>query len=232
MGGRGLARHSSSVRVAAHCLLPTFSRNHRSLQHRMREAEQDFEEWAGPDAPYPWDWGGVVRLAVLGLGSPEARAPPRHQAALALAMAARLPGLQGKPLVSDPVFSAADVDALGALGFDVVSPAAACAPPPTPGASLAYLPHCEAALAEAVLEAHWSPNSLPRLALLGNSLTYVAARWDVAGAGPGGSAVTGGGAPPTAPPPRRRLRSPPAGRRTRSAGRCHARPPAPVAGAR
>ena len=48
---------------------------------------------------------------------------PRQQAALALALRTRLPGLAGPPKSYDPVFTDVDRDALTLLQFEVLSTA-------------------------------------------------------------------------------------------------------------
>ena len=92
---------------------------------------------------------------------------------------------------ADPVFSAADRDALTELGFCVVAPEEAVEAGRAKSKnndeeeegnenenelelSFFYLPHCYPAVAEDVLRAHWNAESLGRVVILGNSLSGVA----------------------------------------------------------
>jgi hypothetical protein len=61
------------------------------------------------------------------------------------------------------------------------------------GPAFYYLPHCEGALCDALLAAHWGVAPLSALAILGNSFSSYAERWAL---GPGGPARRAGLAPP------------------------------------
>lgn len=80
----------------------------------------------------------------------------------------------------DPAFGPADSAVLASRGCAVLpsSSAAAAAHAATPGTfALLFMPHCEAELYDAVLEANWSAAALRWVAVLGNSFSGYADRW-------------------------------------------------------
>lgn len=175
---------------------------------------------AGPSSPPFFSFRNVSRLTVLGLGSLVGSRTSRLQAALALLLAReRFPrvvllspkekkgaeeGSEGKDgdfrnrrclFAADPVFTAADRDALVELGFCVVAPEEAVEAGRArrrrneevneeereeeekandDGLSFFYLPHCYPPVAEEVLGAHWNREDIKKVAILGNSLSGVA----------------------------------------------------------
>ena len=158
----------------------------------------------------------VSRVTVMGLGSLEGSRTSRLQAALALLLAReRFPRIVLSPkagaaaaavgerktrdrnrclFAADPVFTAADRDALTELGFSVAAPEEAVEAGRArrrdeeeeekeeeeggggerDGLSFFYLPHCYPPVSEEVLKAHWNRDDIKRVAILGNSLSSVA----------------------------------------------------------
>ena len=171
-------------------------------------------------AAFAFSFRNVSRLTVLGLGSLESSRTSRLQAALALLLAReRFPrvvllsppnkggaeegaseGGEGEEerdrrnrcslFAADPVFTAADREALAELGFTVVAPEEAVEAgraqrrrereetekkgETDDDLSFFYLPHCYPPVAEEVLEAHWNRDDIRKVAILGNSLSSVA----------------------------------------------------------
>lgn len=88
----------------------------------------------------------------------------------------------------DPAFGPADTAVLVARGCAVLPSAAAASAAHSaaaaeeggPAFSLLFMPHCEAELYEAVLEANWSAAALRRMAVLGNRFSGYADRWSTA----------------------------------------------------
>jgi len=182
---------------------------------RAAEGEGGGTEGGGAGAPPPrppFSCAAAAGLLLLGLGSLEAATgpSPRSQAALACLLARHVEqaagGRRPRLVAADPAFTSADEAALTSLGFEVLPPASALAAfsaavsPASPW--VAYLPHCEAGLTEAVLKAcgGGGGGNAPPIALLGNSLAALAGRWSCAlPNGRGGRATVvdphGGGRP-------------------------------------
>ena len=176
-----------------------------------------------PSASASFSFRNVSKLTVLGLGSLEGSRTARLQAALALLLAReRFPKIvspsrwgdakgseekekeseDNRLFAADPIFTAADRDALEELGFSVVAPEEAVEAgragtrrrkekeeggegergggedeeEANKELSFFYLPHCYPPVAEEVLKAHWSSSDLEKVAILGNSLSSVAER--------------------------------------------------------
>lgn len=153
---------------------------------RLHEASADADE-AGGGKGTCWSLDRTTTIALLGLGHVGAPGPPRAQAALTLRLADAVTAVRGKApavVVADPVFDAADVDVLTALGWTVAPPADALETVRSAlvdddnACVLAYLPHCDPPVVEGLLAAVWAPRSLPRVALIGNSLTSLLPKWE------------------------------------------------------
>ncbi|OAY85533.1 Protein SENSITIVITY TO RED LIGHT REDUCED 1 [Ananas comosus] len=112
--------------------------------------------------------GSSIRMVVYGVGSIESYEPPRLQLALALLLRRELGPAAASLEVFDPVLSATECAAAAALGCAVIAVdergRREVAEP-----TLFYMPHCEAALYDGLLEANWSPSALNRMVVLGNS---------------------------------------------------------------
>lgn len=133
-----------------------------------------------------WRWAEVRRLVVYGVGCIEDSRVSRYQLALALLLKDLLPGLAAPPELYDPAFSELDRALLARLGLELIAKdeqGARAVEEPT----LFFLPHLEAALCDNLLRANWSPERLPRVALLGNSFATYWERWSA----PSGHKPTG-----------------------------------------
>lgn len=97
--------------------------------------------------------GSEARLVCFGIGSPEVSEASRYQLALALLLAERL-GIRRRSWC-DPQMSERDISCGEELGFDLEDPAS-CARHPfvaARGPTLLFMPHCDRALYEELLEA-------------------------------------------------------------------------------
>jgi hypothetical protein len=126
-------------------------------------------------------------LVVLGLGSLEAPgAVVRHQAALALLLASALAGsLASRPEAFDPVATPLDravLEHLGVAALTLDEGGRRVARAKT----LFWMPHCDAELTDALVEANLEAGTLENVAVLGNSFEAVAERWAAGGAAPAG----------------------------------------------
>lgn len=126
-----------------------------------------------------------ARLSLLGVGSFESSPAARLQLALAaLLRRDLLPGSATADLF-DPVLSAVECAAAAALGFAVPSldDGGRCrVAEPT----LFYMPHCEASLYDALLDANWA--QLRRVCVLGNSFRRYALQAEENRSGPAAKA--------------------------------------------
>uniref|UniRef100_A0A6J0PQG5 Uncharacterized protein LOC105056028 n=1 Tax=Elaeis guineensis var. tenera TaxID=51953 RepID=A0A6J0PQG5_ELAGV len=112
--------------------------------------------------------GREFQMVVYGIGSIESYDPPRLQFALAVLLRREFGPAVASVDVFDPVLSATECAVVRALGCTVVpmdEQGRREATVPT----LFYMPHCEAALYDALLEANWRPSMLNRMVVLGNS---------------------------------------------------------------
>ncbi|KAL6865395.1 hypothetical protein ACP4OV_016546 [Aristida adscensionis] len=110
-----------------------------------------------------------ARLSLLGVGSFESSPAARLQLALAALLRRDLLPEAASADLFDPVLSAAECAAAAALGFAVPGVDDGCRRR-VGEATLFYMPHCEAALYDALLAANWeSPAQLRRVCVLGNS---------------------------------------------------------------
>jgi hypothetical protein len=144
---------------------------------RLKAQLEAAEIPAAPPAPRPL-LATIERLVVYGLGSLEQPGAVhiRYQAALAVLLAELLPALTDPPEAFDPVFSPLDAAVLRVLGFTVLTAdeggrRLAAAP------TLFFMPHCEAQLTDALLEANAGGGTLGGVAILGNSLRQYCDRW-------------------------------------------------------
>jgi hypothetical protein len=146
---------------------------------------------ARPDSPFSRRLGslGPARLSLLGVGSFESSPAARLQLALAaLLRRDHLPSPSATADLFDPVLSAVECAAAVALGFAVPSlddGARRRVAEPT----LFYMPHCEASLYDALLDANWEPRSqLRRFCVLGNSFRRYALQAEDNRSGPAAKA--------------------------------------------
>ncbi|KAG1339169.1 putative protein SENSITIVITY TO RED LIGHT REDUCED 1 [Cocos nucifera] len=112
--------------------------------------------------------GREFQMVVYGIGSIEYYDPPRLQLALAVLLRRELGPAVASVDVFDPVLSATECAVVRALGCTVV-PVDEQGRREATVPSLFYMPHCEAALYDALLEANWRPAMLNRMVVLGNS---------------------------------------------------------------
>lgn len=126
----------------------------------------------GTTGSFPARGNGVClsEIVCYGLGNISVSNSSRLQLAALLYMRDRL--LVAKTLVYDPMFSAAEREALGRLGLEVLShnergKRVASAP------VLLYMPHCGKALCNNLLWTNWSPSQLARLYIIGNSFSRI-----------------------------------------------------------
>ncbi|KAI7798366.1 SRR1-like protein, partial [Triplophysa rosa] len=103
-----------------------------------------------------------------GLGNFASCISARYQLAMLLLLLETLHIPEGSCCVYDPVFSALECNALRELGFDVLTEneegkRAVCQP------TLFYLMHCGKALYNNLLWKNWSPQTLPKIVIIGNS---------------------------------------------------------------
>ncbi|KAM0919542.1 hypothetical protein ACQ4PT_008135 [Festuca glaucescens] len=130
-----------------------------------------------------------ARLSLLGVGSFESSPAARLQLALAaLLRRDLLPGASATADLFDPVLSAVECAAAVALGFAVPSldDGGRCrVAEPT----LFYMPHCEASLYDALLDANWEPRTqLSRVCVLGNNFRRYALQAEENRSGPAAKA--------------------------------------------
>ena len=174
--------------AAVRSLVPSVSSSPawRRLRARLDEASADADE-AGGGKGTCWSLDRTTTIALLGLGHIAAPGPPRAQAAMALLLVDAVTAVRGDApavVVADPVLDLADVNVVTALGWTVAPPADALASVRAVLADdetacvLAYLPHCDPPVVEGLLEAVWTPGSLPRVALIGNSVTSLLPKWE------------------------------------------------------
>nr|XP_010920766.1 protein SENSITIVITY TO RED LIGHT REDUCED 1 [Elaeis guineensis] len=112
--------------------------------------------------------GREFQMVVYGIGSIESYDPPRLQLALAVLLRRELGPTVASVDLFDPVLSATECAVVRALGCTVV-PVDEQGRREATVPTLFYMPHCEAALYDALLEANWRPSMLNRMVVLGNS---------------------------------------------------------------
>lgn len=110
-----------------------------------------------------------------GLGSPTASLNARAQLALLVTLL-DLVSNDARVLFYDPVLSDLDKQLLESLGHATLSEADA-ARHSVVGATLFYMPHCDASLYDAVLERNWRPETLADVTFIGNSFAAMHERW-------------------------------------------------------
>ncbi|GLT66816.1 hypothetical protein SLA2020_391630 [Shorea laevis] len=112
-----------------------------------------------------------LKMVIYGIGSIESYETPRFQLSLAILMKRRFSWI-GDIEVFDPILSATESCVLEELGCSVLSvneQGKRHVLQPT----LFFMPHCEAVLYNNLLKANWTPESLNRMLLFGNSFeTY------------------------------------------------------------
>ncbi|KAL5973599.1 sensitivity to red-light reduced protein [Asimina triloba] len=109
----------------------------------------------------------LMPMVVYGIGSIGSHYPPRLQLALAILLRRNFDWI-GDVQVFDPVISAAEARVMASLGCPVLSvdeQARRVVDRPT----LFFMPHCEAALYDNLIEANWAPERLNRMVVFGNS---------------------------------------------------------------
>ncbi|KAM0903645.1 hypothetical protein ACQ4PT_018531 [Festuca glaucescens] len=155
------------------------------------EASRLYRRFLLPNSPLRrrLDSLAPARLSLLGVGSFESSPAARLQLALAaLLRRDLLPGSSATADLFDPVLSAVECAAAVALGFAVPSldDGGRCrVAEPT----LFYMPHCEASLYDALLDANWEPRAqLSRVCLLGNSFRRYALQAEENRSGPAAKA--------------------------------------------
>uniref|UniRef100_A0ACD5W7I0 Uncharacterized protein n=1 Tax=Avena sativa TaxID=4498 RepID=A0ACD5W7I0_AVESA len=155
------------------------------------EASRLYRRLLLPDSPLRHRLASLApaRLSLLGVGSFESSPAARLQLALAaLLRRDLLPGASATADLFDPVLSAVECAAAVALGFTVPSLNDGCrrrVADPT----LFYMPHCEAALYDALLAANWEPRAqLRRVCVLGNSFRRYALQAEESRSGPAAKA--------------------------------------------
>ena len=111
------------------------------------------------------------RIVCYGLGHAASGPAPQHQLALLLQLRQHL----GQPPVEvfDPVFWPEEKQLLRELRLRVLETDEQCARRLSAPAVL-YMPHCENVHYDNLLRANWHPDLLPRLLLVGNSLSSIA----------------------------------------------------------
>lgn len=108
-----------------------------------------------------------LQLVIYGIGSIESYETPRFQLSLAVLMKRKFSWI-GDIEVFDPILSATESRVLEELGCSVLSlneQGRRRVIKPT----LFFMPHCEAELYNNLLQANWTPESLNRMILFGNS---------------------------------------------------------------
>lgn len=119
-------------------------------------------------------WATIAQVRCYGLGSPSQSPASRAQLAL-LPLLLSLSNPAARILAFDPVFNSADRAVLRACGCQVLTDEEA-AGFRVSERCLLYMPHCEAALYNDVLEDNWAPEHLEKLAILGNSFAAILVR--------------------------------------------------------
>lgn len=119
------------------------------------------------------EYGAIKQITCLGLGSPCQCAAARVQLALVPILRQLFPAVE-RVICCDPVLTAADREIL--QQFDCVMLQDESAARVIKDAVLLYMPHCEAALYNDVLDDNWRPETLEGVVLLGNSLSAIAVR--------------------------------------------------------
>eukprot|EP00803_Ostreobium_quekettii_P000046 evm.model.scf_1305.5 EVM.evm.TU.scf_1305.5 scf_1305:21044-23221(+) len=79
----------------------------------------------------------------------------------------------------DPIFTEVDKDVLEKCGVHVLTNDEGSRKR-VKQMTMFYMPHCEAHLCERLLEANWSPTSLAKLVIIGNSFGHYHLLWDCA----------------------------------------------------
>ncbi|KQK07804.1 protein SENSITIVITY TO RED LIGHT REDUCED 1 [Brachypodium distachyon] len=153
------------------------------------EASRLYSRLLLPDSPLRHRLASLAptRLSLLGVGSFESSLAARLQLALAALLRRDLLPDASADLF-DPVLSAAECAAAAALGFAVPRLDDGCRRRAA-GPTLFYMPHCEAALYDALLDANWEPRAqLRRLCVLGNSFQRYALQAEDSASGPAAKA--------------------------------------------
>ncbi|KAH0469207.1 hypothetical protein IEQ34_002439 [Dendrobium chrysotoxum] len=110
-----------------------------------------------------------IQIVAYGIGSIESYNVPRLQLALALLLKKELGVRAAGPIeVFDPVLSAVECAVLEALGCRLIV-VDECGRRETAVPTIFYMPHCEAALYDNLLDANWKPVMLRKMVVLGNS---------------------------------------------------------------
>ncbi|PKU63025.1 protein SENSITIVITY TO RED LIGHT REDUCED 1 [Dendrobium catenatum] len=113
--------------------------------------------------------GSPIQIVAYGIGSIESYKVPRLQLALALLLKKELGVRAAGPIeVFDPVLSAVECAVLEALGCRLIV-VDECGRRETAVPTIFYMPHCEAALYDNLLDANWKPMMLRKMVVLGNS---------------------------------------------------------------
>jgi len=131
-----------------------------------------FAAVAAGDAAY---WRRITRVRCYGLGPPSSSLSARAQLALLPVLLSLLPGAPSAAFY-DPVLSDLDKQLIAAAGGTLLTEAAAADHRVTES-TLFYMPHCDASVYNDVLDANWAAESLPELAILGNSFEHMQERW-------------------------------------------------------
>jgi hypothetical protein len=122
-----------------------------------------------------WQADRLHSLRCYGLGSPTRSLNSRYQAAL-IPIILGLIAPKATVEIFDPIFDDSDCEVLQALGCVVLEEEYAmqhCLDSDAANGMFFYMPHCDADLYNSVLDAHWSADSLERLAVLGNSFAHM-----------------------------------------------------------
>uniref|UniRef100_A0A8C2BIG9 SRR1 domain containing n=1 Tax=Cyprinus carpio TaxID=7962 RepID=A0A8C2BIG9_CYPCA len=119
--------------------------------------------------------GSLQHCVCYGLGHFASCVSARYQLAMLLLLLETLQIPVGSCSVYDPVFSESECDALRELGFTVLTEneegkRAVCQP------TLFYLMHCGKALYNNLLWRNWTPQTLPKMIIIGNSFRGIQER--------------------------------------------------------
>eukprot|EP00892_Ulva_mutabilis_P005703 jgi/Ulvmu1/3504/UM162_0011.1 len=122
----------------------------------------------------------VTCIRCYGTGSPAASLEARCQLALLPLLLEVLPN-KTKAMdvkVYDPVLTDADKEVIEQLGCSILQPEDAMQHA-TAEQVLFYMPHCDAALYNEVLDSNWDMQQLANLCFIGNSFSHMEDRWNM-----------------------------------------------------
>lgn len=122
----------------------------------------------------------VTCIRCYGTGSPSASLEARCQLALLPLLLEMLPNKAQSIAVKvyDPVLTEVDKEVIQHLGGSILQPEEATQHATTEKV-LFYMPHCDAALYNEVLDSNWDMQQLGQLAFLGNSFSHMEVRLSV-----------------------------------------------------